>query len=54
MTTNTTRGTKLSGVAPMFLVDDVTKTAEWYRDTLGFDIGEYYRRLLTFGAAVNQ
>jgi uncharacterized glyoxalase superfamily protein PhnB len=26
----------------MFLVDDVVATAEWYRDTLGFEIGEYY------------
>ena len=34
---------KLTGVAPFFLVDDVTKTAEWYRDVLGFTIGEYLR-----------
>lgn len=26
----------------MFLVDDVVATAEWYRDTLGFRIGDYY------------
>jgi len=32
----------VTGVAPMFLVDDVVATAEWYRDTLGFTIGEYY------------
>ena len=37
-----TRGT-VTGVAPMFLVDDVARTAEWYRDALGFDIGEYFR-----------
>jgi uncharacterized glyoxalase superfamily protein PhnB len=32
-----------TGVAPMFLVDDVARTAEWYRDQLGFAIGEYFR-----------
>ncbi len=30
------------GVAPMFLTDDVRKTAEWYRETLGFAEGDYY------------
>jgi uncharacterized glyoxalase superfamily protein PhnB len=39
----TTTSTKVTGVAPMFLVDDVARTAEWYRDTLGFDIGQYFR-----------
>ena len=33
----------LTGVAPMFLVDDVARTAEWYRDRLGFAIGDYFR-----------
>jgi uncharacterized glyoxalase superfamily protein PhnB len=33
---------RVTGVAPMFLVDDVVATAEWYRDTLGFNIGDYY------------
>lgn len=32
----------VTGVAPMFLVDDVVASAEWYRDMLGFEIGEYY------------
>jgi uncharacterized glyoxalase superfamily protein PhnB len=32
----------LTGVAPMFLVDDVARTAEWYRDHLGFEIGPYF------------
>ena len=32
----------VTGVAPMFLVDDVVATAEWYHDALGFNIGEYY------------
>lgn len=26
------------GVVPVFLVDDVAKTAEYYRDVLGFDV----------------
>jgi uncharacterized glyoxalase superfamily protein PhnB len=34
---------KVTGVAPIFLVDDVVRTAEWYRDALGFEIGEYFR-----------
>jgi uncharacterized glyoxalase superfamily protein PhnB len=34
---------RLTAVAPMFLVDDVERTAEWYRDHLGFTIGEYFR-----------
>ena len=33
----------MTGVAPMFIVDDVVRTAEWYRDKLGFEIGEYFR-----------
>ncbi|MGE3077204.1 MAG: LuxR C-terminal-related transcriptional regulator [Dehalococcoidia bacterium] len=32
-----------TGVAPMFLVDDVARSAEWYRDHLGFEIGEFFR-----------
>jgi uncharacterized glyoxalase superfamily protein PhnB len=27
----------------MFIVDDVERTAEWYREKLGFEIGEYFR-----------
>lgn len=42
MSTTETFG-KVTGVAPMFLVDDVARTAEWYRDLLGFEIGEYFR-----------
>src|SRR5690242_16503078 len=34
---------RFKGVAPMFLVDDVERTAEWYRDCLGFEVGEYLR-----------
>lgn len=43
MPTSTTSKTTLTGSAPMFLVDDVAKTAEWYRDVLGFEIGDYFR-----------
>ena len=32
----------ITGIAPMFLVDDVKATAEWYERTLGFKIGDYY------------
>ncbi|MEQ7123094.1 LuxR C-terminal-related transcriptional regulator [Actinopolymorpha sp. B11F2] len=42
MATTTAPGT-LTGIAPMFLVDDVARTAEWYRDHLGFQIGDYLR-----------
>jgi uncharacterized glyoxalase superfamily protein PhnB len=42
MTDTTTMAARVTGVAPMFLVDDVVATAEWYRDTLGFNIGDYY------------
>ncbi len=42
MSTTTAPGT-VTGVAPMFLVDDVARTAEWYRDRLGFSIGDYFR-----------
>jgi DNA-binding CsgD family transcriptional regulator len=42
MTTATAPGT-FTGVAPMFLVDDIARTAEWYRDHLGFEIGDYLR-----------
>ncbi len=42
MTTATVPGT-FTGVAPSFLVDDVARTADWYRDHLGFEIGDYFR-----------
>ncbi len=42
MTTHRQPGT-VTGGAPMFLVDDVARTAEWYRDHLGFEIGDYFR-----------
>jgi uncharacterized glyoxalase superfamily protein PhnB len=43
MSNATTSKATVTGVAPMFLVDDVARTAEWYRDVLGFEIGDYYR-----------
>lgn len=33
---------KILGVFPQFRVADVKSTAEWYRDFLGFEIGEYF------------
>lgn len=33
---------KLAAIAPQFLVTDVTKSAEWYRDKVGFEIGPYF------------
>jgi uncharacterized glyoxalase superfamily protein PhnB len=42
MATGAKAGT-VTGGAAMFLVDDVARTAEWYRDHLGFEIGEYFR-----------
>jgi uncharacterized glyoxalase superfamily protein PhnB len=43
MTDTNSARTTVTGVAPMFLVDDVERTAEWYRDALGFEIGQYFR-----------
>jgi hypothetical protein len=34
---------KPSGIAPHFLVEDVTRAAEYYRDKLGFEIGPYFQ-----------
>ena len=33
---------KLIGIAPQFVVEDVVKTAEYYRDVLGFKILGYF------------
>ena len=35
--------TRITGIAAAFLVDNVERTAEWYRDHLGFTINEYFR-----------
>jgi hypothetical protein len=34
---------KPKGIAPHFLVEDVKRAAEFYRDRLGFEIGPYFR-----------
>ena len=34
---------KPSGIAPHFLVADVARAAEYYRDRLGFEIGPYFQ-----------
>ncbi len=33
---------KVLTITPLFLVPDVVKSAEYYRDVLGFRIGDYY------------
>lgn len=33
---------KLTGIVPSFVVKDVVKTAEYYRDSLGFEILGYF------------
>lgn len=33
---------KPEGIAPLFLVEDVVRAAEYYRDKLGFEIGTYF------------
>jgi hypothetical protein len=33
---------KPEGIAPLFLVQDVVRAAEYYRDRLGFEIGPYF------------
>ena len=33
---------KLIGIAPQLVVTDIVKTAEYYRDTLGFRIIDYF------------
>ena len=33
---------KPRGIAPHFLVEDVVRAAEYYRDKLGFEIGSYF------------
>ena len=33
---------KPRGIAPHFLVEDVVRAAEYYRDRLGFEIGPYF------------
>ena len=34
---------KPRGIAPHFLVEDVARAAEYYRDKLGFEVGPYFQ-----------
>lgn len=34
--------TRFNSIAPQFVVPDVRRTAEWYRDNLGFEILGYF------------
>ena len=34
---------KPNGIAPHFLVEDVARAAEYYRDKMGFEIGPYFQ-----------
>ena len=38
------------GVIPVFLVDDVVKTVEYYRDTLGFEVDFVYGEPPVYGS----
>ncbi len=40
--TSATASTRLKGIAPQFVVPDVVRSAEHYRDTLGFTIADYF------------
>ena len=41
---------RLLGIAPYFLVRDVVKAAEYYRDVLGFTVRRYFGYLIAFGS----
>jgi uncharacterized glyoxalase superfamily protein PhnB/DNA-binding CsgD family transcriptional regulator len=43
MSTAPVTAATFTGGSPLFFTDDVTRTCEWYRDHLGFEIGEYFR-----------
>lgn len=40
--TSATASTRLKGIAPQFVVADVVRAAEHYRDALGFTIADYF------------
>ena len=42
MTANNSTEQKLHGVAPYFIVDDIFKSAEFYRDKLGFEFNRIW------------
>jgi catechol 2,3-dioxygenase-like lactoylglutathione lyase family enzyme len=39
---NPAKGPRLRHIAPLLVVTDVVRTAEYYRDVLGFTIGGYF------------
>ena len=41
-TTSATASSRLKGIAPQFVVADVVRAAEHYRDALGFTIADYF------------
>src|SRR5260221_14535075 len=41
-TTSATASSRLKGIAPQFVVPDVVRAAEHYRDALGFTIADYF------------
>src|SRR5215510_1384755 len=41
-TTCSTASSRLKGIAPQFVVPDVVRAAEHYRDALGFTIADYF------------
>jgi catechol 2,3-dioxygenase-like lactoylglutathione lyase family enzyme len=43
MTTGVVTTIRFTGVVPQFTVPDVVRTAEYYRDVLGFHIAGYWR-----------
>jgi catechol 2,3-dioxygenase-like lactoylglutathione lyase family enzyme len=45
------RGTRLTGIAPQFLVDDLDRTIAYYRNQLGFELDFRYE---SFYAAVTR
>lgn len=36
------KSTKITGSAPILLVSDIVKSAEWYRDKLGFSFDKFW------------
>jgi len=40
--TSATASSRLKGIAPQFVVPDVVRAAEHYRDALGFTIADYF------------
>jgi catechol 2,3-dioxygenase-like lactoylglutathione lyase family enzyme len=47
--TNLKTGSRLTSLAPQLLVDDLYRSIEYYRDTLGFDFGEPWGEFYAIG-----